>query len=187
MRRWRSRPYRPRGQPPLRFWPRPGRRSRRSTGTARTLSLAAILLLIWPTLDPALVEPPAFLSTEPERVDLSFTKCGTERSHACVVDGDTIRIGKRRIRIVGIDAPEIHGQCQAERELAARSTDRLRSLLNQGPFVMTARIDDMTDRYGRELRVLWRERSDGSRQSIAADMRAAGLAARYLGRKAQWC
>ena len=138
-------------------------------------------------MDPALVEPPAFLSTEPERVDLIFTKCGAGRSRACVVDGDTFRIGRRRIRIVGIDAPEVQGQCQAERDLAARSTERLRSLLNEGPFVMTARIDDMTDRYGRELRVLTRERADGSRQSIAADMREAGLAARYLGRKADWC
>ena len=187
MRRRRSRSYRPGGQPPLRFWPRPKRRPRRSPGTARTISLAVIALLIWPTLDPALVEPPAFLSTEPERVDLNFTLCRTERGRACVVDGDTIRIGRRRIRIVGIDAPEVDGQCQAERDLAARSTDRLRSLLNEGPFVMTARIDDMTDRYGRELRVLWRERPDGSRQSIAADMRQAGLAVRYLGRKASWC
>ena len=187
MRRWRKRSYRPRGQAQLRFWPRPRRRARRSSGAARTISLAAVLLLIWPTLDPALVEPPGFLSTGPERVDLTFTQCGTERSRACVVDGDTIRIGRRRIRIVGIDAPEVQGQCQAERDLAARSTERLRSLLNEGPFVMTARIDDMTDRYGRELRVLSRIRPDGTRQSIAADMREAGLAARYLGRKADWC
>ncbi|HET9356454.1 MAG TPA: thermonuclease family protein [Sphingomicrobium sp.] len=172
---------------PLRFWPDRPRRGRRSTGTARTLLLAATLLLVWPTLDPALIEPPAFLSAAPERVAGRFTLCREERTAKCVVDGDTFRLGRRRIRIVGIDAPEVAGQCQAERDLAARSTAKLRSLLNEGPFIMTARIDDMTDRYGRELRTLWRARADGSRQSIAADMRSAGLAARYIGRKASWC
>jgi endonuclease YncB( thermonuclease family) len=60
-------------------------------------------------------------------------------------------------------------------------------LLNQGPFTMTGRIDDMTDRYGRELRVVTRTRPDGSSQSIAEDMRSSGLAHRYLGRKSSWC
>ncbi len=101
--------------------------------------------------------------------------------------GDTFRIGPRRIRIVGIDAPEVNGQCQAERDLAQRSTARLAALLNQGPFTMTARFDDTTDRYGRELRTISRTRADGSRQSVAADMREAGLAVRYLGYKASWC
>lgn len=185
MRPW---PRRPRDRPPpLRFWPRAQRRRRSAGATLRTLSLAAILILLWPTLDPALIEPPGFLSTAPERVDRRFTVCGEQRSAACVVDGDTLRIGKRRIRIVGIDAPETDGRCPAERDLARRSTRHLHTVLNQGPFVMTARIDDMTDRYGRELRVLWRERPDGSLQSVAAEMRDAGLAARYLGRKADWC
>ena len=45
----------------------------------------------------------------------------------------------------------------------------------------------MTDRYGRELRVLARARPDGSTQSIAEDMRARGLAHRYVGHKTRWC
>ena len=187
MRSWRRRSHPAPPPAPLRFWPDRPRRTRRSTGTGRTLLLATILLLVWPTLDPALIEPPAFLSSAPERVAGRFTLCRDERTARCVVDGDTFRLGRRRIRIVGIDAPEIAGQCQAERDLAARSTAKLSALLNEGPFIMTARIDDMTDRYGRELRTLGRTRADGSRQSIAADMRAAGLAARYLGRKASWC
>lgn len=60
-------------------------------------------------------------------------------------------------------------------------------LLNQGPFNMIGRIDDARDRYGRDLRVVTRRRPDGTIQSIAEDMRASGLARRYLGRKASWC
>lgn len=78
------------------------------------------------------------------------------------VDGDTFRIGKRRIRIVGIDAPEIGGQCESERRLAAAAIVKLQALLNAGPFVMTGRFDDMKDRYGRDLRVLSRRLAEGT-------------------------
>lgn len=155
---------------------------------ARPFVLSAILAGLWPTLDPALVEPPAFLSTAPERIDARFTRCGRGRGQACVVDGDTFKLGQRRIRIVGIDAPETHSSdCPEEARLGEGATDELMHLLNQGPFTMTGRIDDMTDRYGRELRVVTRTRPDGTTQSIAADMRASGLARRYLGRKSSWC
>jgi hypothetical protein len=52
---------------------------------------------------------------------------------------------------------------------------------------MTGRVGDMQDRYGRDLRALTRKRADGSTQSIADDMRASGLAQRYLGFKTGWC
>jgi endonuclease YncB( thermonuclease family) len=103
------------------------------------------------------------------------------------VDGDTFRLGKRRIRIVGIDAPEVKGQCDSERRLAAAATGKLHSLLNEGPFVMTGRLDGMKDRYGRDLRVLNRPLPDGTMQSIASAMRESGLARRYVGHKSSWC
>lgn len=150
--------------------------------------LAAILAGLWPTLDPALIEPPAFLSAAPEKVAQRFTRCGRGRGNACVTDGDSFKLGQRKIRIVGIDAPETHrASCSEEARLGEQATAELQRLLNQGPFVMTGRIDDMTDRYGRELRVITRKRPDGSTQSIAEDMRASGLAHRYLGRKTSWC
>lgn len=154
---------------------------------ARPFALLAVLAALWPALDPALVEPLGPLATDPERVTASFTRCGRGRGHACVVDGDTFKLGERKIRIIGIDAPEVHGQCAEERRLAERATARLQSLLNQGPFTMTGRIGDMQDRYGRDLRAVSRERGDGTVQSIASDMREAGLARRYLGYKASWC
>ena len=175
-----------------RDWAAP-RRKRQFAGqfagaAARPFVLAAILAALWPTLDPALVEAPAFLSAAPERVTQRFTRCGRGRGNACVVDGDTFKLGKRKIRIVGIDAPETHpANCPQEAQLGEAATAELMRLLNQGPFVMTGRIDDMTDRYGRELRVLSRTKADGSSQSIAEDMRSSGLTHRYLGRKTSWC
>jgi hypothetical protein len=52
---------------------------------------------------------------------------------------------------------------------------------------MTGRIDDSKDKYGRDLRTIERKRPDGTVQSIAEDMRASGLAHRYLGFKTGWC
>lgn len=183
----------PFGRPRRRASSRFGGRRRRSgplgraLASLRTLGLGAVLLALWPALDPALVEPPALLATGPERVDATFTRCGRGRGHACVVDGDTFKLGQRKVRIIGIDAPEVNARCPAEAQLASAATARLQQLLNQGPFTMTGRVDDSRDRYGRDLRALSRRRADGSTQSIAADMRASGHARRYLGTKQSWC
>ena len=90
-------------------------------------------------MDPALVDPPALLSSEPERVSETFSRCGIGRAHACVIDGDTFKLGKRKVRIIGIDAPETHpARCPQEARLGEQATARLRELLNQGPFEMVA-------------------------------------------------
>jgi endonuclease YncB( thermonuclease family) len=51
-----------------------------------------------------------------------------------VVDGDTIIVQGKRIRLVGFDAPELggHAHCGLERMLAARATSRLRQLIRTG-------------------------------------------------------
>ena len=179
-----------------RFWPQEDRVTVRGVArdTARWLRrlrpviLAAILLSVWPALDPALIEPPRFLQADAETVDETFTRCGPGRGHACVIDGDTFKLGQRKIRIIGIDAPEVHGQCAEEVRLAEEATAKLQELLNQGAFAMVGRIGDMHDRYGRDLRLVQRERPDGTVQSIAEDMRESGLARRYAGGfKAGWC
>lgn len=144
-------------------------------------------LAIWPAMDPALVEPPAFLSTDPERISAQFTRCGRGRGHACVVDGDTFKLGQRKVRIIGIDAPEVNGACPGERRLAEAATARLQVLLNQGPFEMSGRLDEMQDRYGRDLRIVRRKLPGGGYQSVAKEMREGGLARRYVGMKSGWC
>jgi endonuclease YncB( thermonuclease family) len=140
------------------------------------LFLVLLLALSW-----WLSRPPA-PGLGPERVAEHFTRCGTAPAHACVVDGDSFRLGKRRIRIRGIDAPEMAGACPAETALARRSADRLVEQLNRGPFTMTAVGGNERDRYGRELRTLTR---DG--RSIGEAMVEAGLAHGYRGSKSGWC
>jgi hypothetical protein len=186
-RRWtRSRDYR--ALPPqTRFWPDDdkvtvGGVARETVGwlgKLRPFILGAILLIIWPMADPALMEPPSFLATAPERVNVHFTRCGIGRGHACVIDGDTFRLGTRKVRIIGIDTPETHpARCEKEAAMGEAATAELQRLLNLGPFEMTGRIDDRQDRYGRDLRAVRRVKADRTEQSIADDMLSSGLARR---------
>ena len=140
------------------------------------LLLALLLALSWWLGRPP--EPTA----GPERVSHHFERCGSRSSVACVVDGDSFRLGKRRIRVRGIDAPEREGACPAETALAERSAARLAELLSAGPFIMTAVGGDERDQYGRDLRVLTR-----NGRSIGQAMVDAGLAHDYHGHKTSWC
>ncbi len=180
--------FRRRSQQP-RFWT--GQRRRRSGlfVALRPFVLAAILGAISVGVDPSLVEPPGLLSSDPETVAETFTRCGRGRAFACVVDGDTFRLGGRRVRIIGIDAPETrNSSCPEEGRLGEQATVKLQALLNEGAFEMVAPIYGQKDRYGRDLRVIRRARPDGSTQSIADDMRESGLAHRYMGGfKPGWC
>ena len=45
-----------------------------------------------------------------------------ERRHTCVVDGDTLWYEGTKIRLIGIDAPEVQGRCANEHELARQAT-----------------------------------------------------------------
>lgn len=158
-----------------------GRWGRRAAALARLALLLALLAGLWIYNDPSLIRP-APDPAKPERVAERFVPCAATRAFACVVDGDSFRLGRRAIRIRGIDAPERAGACPQETALAARATAALTRLLNQGPFTMTAARGDERDQYGRELRLLTR---DG--RSLGAAMVAAGLAHDYRGHKSSWC
>jgi endonuclease YncB( thermonuclease family) len=51
-----------------------------------------------------------------------------------VVDGDTIDVDGKRIRLIDFDAPELggHAHCGLERMLAARAASRLRQIIKTG-------------------------------------------------------
>ena len=91
-----------------------------------------------------------------DAVERQFTICGERGAPACVVDGDTLAIGQRRIRLTGYDAPELDGECDAERRLAKVAREELAAWLNLGPFEMEGGAEPPLDRYGRELRSIRR-------------------------------
>ena len=66
------------------------------------------------------------------------------------IDGDTIQIGRERVRLVQIDTPEI-GTCYAEQ--ARRFTQRFIEAEGEVKLVKDTRLDNR-DTYGRALRYL---------------------------------
>lgn len=99
-----------------------------------------------------------------------------------LVDGDTFDHGGVRVRIADIDTPEVRGQCALESELADRATERMRALLDQGPFELRPLLGRDEDVYGRKLRIV----SRGGR-SLGATLVAEGLAHPWVGHKLPWC
>lgn len=98
---------------------------------------------------------------------------------AChAVDGDTLRCGRERIRLVGIDAPEMRGRCQSETMRANRARDRLAELIAGGFHIQRTG----TDRYRRTL-----ARVTVNGRDVGAVMVQEGLARRWDGKRHPWC
>ena len=108
-----------------------------------------------------------------------------------VYDGDTFRvnidefppiIGENiAIRILGIDTPEINGNCQQERQLAIKARDFTRKYLNSGSVISLT--DLKRDKY---FRILANVYIDGKNLGDALLMQ--NLAVVYLGKKKfNWC
>ena len=75
-----------------------------------------------------------------------------------------------------------------QRDPPERATQALQIWLNRASFRMTARVDNPTDHYGRELRMVKRIEPDGSEDRRADYMRDGGWARRYLGGwRGGWC
>ena len=108
-------------------------------------------------------------------------KTGAGNDGITVIDGDTFAFGGQRIRIAGIDAPEIHPpRCMEEARLGLAATAKLKQLLTSGTVTISG---SGHDQYGRELREV---RVNG--QDVGEAMISAGLARSYKGEKRQgWC
>lgn len=107
-----------------------------------------------------------------------------------VTDGDTVAVKARiwlgleitvSVRIRGIDAPEIHGDCRQEVMLAAAATDRLAEAA--GARVLLSQVRE--DKYaGRVLADV----ANASGEDIGRLMLESGLARPYQGgRRGGWC
>ena len=108
-----------------------------------------------------------------------------------VIDGDTIAVSARiwigqdvvtRVRIVGVDTPELRGGCTRERALAVEARDFVVDAIDAGVVMLR---DIRYDKYGG--RVLARVENGGGRD-LAALLIAAGLGRPYDGgARASWC
>ncbi|MDO7836592.1 thermonuclease family protein [Sphingobium sp. HBC34] len=117
-----------------------------------------------------------------DQLSADFGYCHDGGGANCVVDGDTFRFRGETYRIADIDTPETHGpRCAAEGALGAQATQRLQTLMNDGPFSLESGDRD-TDRYGRTLRIVTREG-----QSIGDRLVAEGLARHWDGSRHPWC
>ncbi len=81
-------------------------------------------------------------------------------SGCTATDGDTIRCGNERIRLVGIDAPELPGHCRKGRRCAPgnpySATDSLRTAITGN--LQIERLNE--DRYGRTIAAIANDRGN---------------------------
>lgn len=165
-----------------RKWNRRRRWSARWRSARVGLVLAAIFgASVWLTGLPTVLRPATL-------TEARFTLCGVHHSNACVIDGDTIAFGDRRIRLSGFDAPELDGACEAERLKAREARGALLAWLNRGAFYVDGGDEPPRDKYGRELRSAWRI-TDGRDDWLSEEMLAQGLAEddSWSGARVAWC
>lgn len=133
---------------PPKFHTKPLRRHRplqwRKSGTLAGLVVVAVLVFF--------VMRMPVVGGDWNGIETGFSLCGERDSFGCVIDGDTIMLGTRKVRMAGYNAPEMDGQCAAETALARQSRDALRDWLNEGLFEMDGGLEPPRDQYGRELR-----------------------------------
>jgi endonuclease YncB( thermonuclease family) len=108
-----------------------------------------------------------------------------------VIDGDTLAVRAHiwlgqvvatHVRLLGIDAPELHGHCPRERQAARRAREALSQRIRGGAVTLE---DLRPDKYGG--RILARVR-DAHGTDLGAALLSARLVANYAGgRRADWC
>lgn len=102
----------------------------------------------------------------------------TRHFNAVVIDGDTLRVNGQRIRLIGMDAPELSQTCGDENGrpwlCGSEARARLRALVGVG--VIECRSSSV-DSYGRPLAVC----SSGSVPDIGEAMVRAGYAVSFMG------
>lgn len=120
---------------------------------------------------------------------------GPDRTAAMVTyifDGDTIAAEvllkndvkiSVRVRLLGIDAPEIHGECNSEIIAANKAKDRLAELLPLGSIVYLSSIKD--DKYLGRIDAYIK---DAKGNDISSIMLKEKLARKYDGgKRGGWC
>lgn len=159
------------------------RRRRRSAPNPATRVVLQILMLA-SVVAAAVIgkdhvsHPVKSVSTPVQRAH--FTTCGSGKRHTCIVDGDTVWFRGEKMRLYGINAPELSSPfCQKEARLAKTATLQLKTILNTHAWSITRYGKD---RYGRTLSQF------NIGETTAGDMLIAkGLAHKWRGFKRSWC
>lgn len=111
---------------------------------------------------------------------VAMALCGAGPRITCVVDGDTVWIAREKIRLEGIDAPEVsEPHCSSELARGQAAKRRLAEIL--ADHVTIER--NGTDRYGRTLARL--RLPDG--RTAGEILVGEGLARHWTGRRESWC
>lgn len=124
--------------------------------------------------------------------------CDPTPTKIFVIDGDTVSINQERIRLDGIDAPELKGKCANEKALARKAQYRLAELIDgsrllvartpvgarKGEFGMEQRFK--SDRYGRTLAPLIADGHDVG-EAILREGLARKWTKKWDGRDEPWC
>lgn len=102
------------------------------------------------------------------------------------LDGDTIFIAGKHVRLANIDAPEIrHPKCEAELQLGLVAKRRMTELLGSGEIVVSPgdpKDGRLMDKYGRTLAIVTVDGRDVGQILIAE-----GLARPWTGKRRPWC
>jgi endonuclease YncB( thermonuclease family) len=128
---------------------------------------------------------------EPVRLESAALRSGHPAEVVRVLDGDTFEARARiwpgmevttRVRLRGIDAPEMHARCDDERVKAIAARDALIKILGEGA-VGISRIGQ--DKYGGRVDA---DVSTARTPDVSAALFERGLVRRYAGGKREsWC
>ncbi|MDB5539643.1 MAG: yncB 2 [Devosia sp.] len=129
----------------------------------------------------ALVFLPLLAAPLPSRAEeAGFMLCEAFPHLTCVLSGDSFFLRGQMIRLSDIEAPRRYAlECQAATQLSWKSAERLRDLLNAGPFELEG-AELQAD--GAQLRLVTR---DG--KSLGDILVAEGLASDRTGTTPNWC
>lgn len=109
-----------------------------------------------------------------------FPICKGSHRVTCVVDGDTVWLRGEKIRLEGIDAPEIsEPKCASEFQRGMKARDTLQKILNGTTWTLTRSGADV---YGRTLGTFHIGHTTAGRKLVGR-----GLARGWTGHRMSWC
>jgi Micrococcal nuclease (thermonuclease) homologs len=111
-----------------------------------------------------------------------FFLCGTAKQDDCVITADSFMLNGQKIRIAGIEVPDIRKPaCEAERIKASDAKLRVRAFLDSGPFDVHAAHAGDEDSSGQKIRAI-------SRNGVSlSDILVREGLARRPGSAGGWC